>query len=224
MTESALVNARTRISTARQATAILVGVTTALLLFAGVRSLRSGDGEQQFLIPSYRGYESVEELAGEADLAVLGRVGEVLGRDNDHGLSAADGGEAGVPMIFVSVEIGQVLLGDDPGVSEIAVATLDVTQLNVEGVSRLRDGQDVVLFLLNRDQETAPGIDLVDDFYVTLSGDNGVFDVDGDKLSSRSPVVRGLSDGGIVETGPGDRMQFRLGDVTQRLSEVDEGL
>ncbi|MDE0162941.1 MAG: hypothetical protein OXL98_14535 [Acidimicrobiaceae bacterium] len=224
MAESALVDTRTRVSTGWQATAILVGLITAALLFAGVRSLRSGDGPQQFLIPSYRGYESVDELAGEADLVVLGRVGEVLGRDNDHGLSASDGGEAGVPMIFVSVEIGQVLLGDDPGVSEIAVASLDVTILNVEGVSQLRDGQDVVLFLLNRDQETAPGIDLVDDFYVTLSGDNGIFDVDGDKLSSRSPVVRGLSDVGILETGPGDRMQFRLGDVTQRLSKIAEGL
>lgn len=176
------------------------------------------------MIPSDREYESVDELASEADLAVRGRVGEVLGRDNDHGLSPADGGEASVPMILASVEIEQVLLGDDPGASEIVVASLDVTQLNVEGVSRLRDGQDVVLFLLKRDQEKAPRISLVDEFYVTLSGDNGVFDVDRDQLSSRSPTVRGLSDGGIPETGVGDRMQSRLDDVTQRLSEVHEGL
>lgn len=224
MTESMSVDDCTRMSTARQVTALLVGLMTAVLLFAGVRSLRSDDAQEQFLIPSYRGYESVDELAREADLAVRGRVGDVLGRENDHGLGPADGGETGVPMIFVSVEIKQVLLGDDPGVNDIVVAALDVTQLNVEGVSQLRDGQDVVLFLVKRDQQKAPGISLVDEFYVTLSGDNGIFDVDRNQLSSRSSVVRGLSDGGITETGEDDRMQFRLDDVTQRLSGLTKGL
>ena len=217
MAESASVAASARMSTARQVTALLVGLITAVLLFAGVRSLRSDGAQEQFLIPSYRGYESVDELAREADLAVRGRVGAVLGRENDHGLGPADGG-TGVPMIFVSVEIEQVLLGDALGVNDIVVATLDMTQLNVEGVSQLRDGQDVVLFLAKRDQQNAPGISSIDEFYVTLSGDNGVFDVHGDQLSSRSSVVRGLSDGGITETGEDDRMQFRLDDVTQRLS------
>lgn len=64
--------------------------------------------------------------------------------------------------------------------------------LKVENVSPLTRGSEVLLFLRHISDSESPNIDVVDDFYIPVSADNGVFDGRDGIAVARSREIRGL--------------------------------
>jgi hypothetical protein len=96
--------------------------------------------------------------------------------------------------------------GDDVA-GEIPIVWSDTDLVEMSGVSPLDGSGQLLLFLKHQVSATdAPGIDSVEESYVPLSGDNGVFDVaaSGDAATARSEVVRSL-DGSQGTRHRGDR-------------------
>jgi len=86
--------------------------------------------------------------------------------------------------------------------------------------SPLKEGEHVVLLLQHRDPSTAPGL-TPDSFHVPMSGDNGVFDVEGSVATPRLGAVRGLH-GDDVEAGPTPERagSFDLADIDRVVRAV----
>lgn len=138
-------------------------------------------------------YRSLEELFAFADLVVIGTVQDVFLREEDEG-GEPDLEGAGVPMAFHAIDVSAVLKpAATSDLTQIAVATFDSNVLTVEGEDPLVKGQELVLALLRRDQKSAPGIEGIDEFYVLISGDNGVLDVTDGEAHARAPAMQHLT-------------------------------
>jgi hypothetical protein len=141
-------------------------------------------------------YGSIEELTAEADVVVLGSVGEVRGTEVDDG-GNEDG--HGSDVTFSSVVVDEVLSGRATTVQAgdtLAVGVSDVS-------SELSEGDEMVLFLDQLTQTDAPGIDTEDVFYVIIGMEgNGAFDVQDGAVIARSEEVRGLTDASSEIEGP----------------------
>ena len=98
-------------------------------------------------------------------------------------------------MAFWSVQVASVLAGDE--IEKVVVAWPEEDGDVPESATPVESEQSLVLFLERRTADEAPGVTSVDDFYVPVGGDQGVFDVRGAEAAARSPEVRGL-------TGPED--------------------
>lgn len=127
-------------------------------------------------------YSSVEELTAASDAVVIGTVKGIVGHEVDYGTS--DPGKKygqfkdeilGVKMVYYRITVTQTLLGKTP--NTIIVAHMDMDQTICDEVTPLRVGEEVLLFLQGKTPEKAPGLKLYKNFYVTVSLDNGVFDV-----------------------------------------------
>jgi hypothetical protein len=140
-------------------------------------------------------YPSVTALTTEADLVVRGVVGELRGTELDDG---GDSENSGIEVAFYDFEASQVISGNETSTT-IALGWIDQTQID-DGRSTLDYGDELMLFLKHRTQSEAPGIQSETQFYVVVGADNGVFDVDGNNVTARSPYVTTL--GGSLKQGP----------------------
>lgn len=128
-------------------------------------------------------YPSVVALNENSDSTVVGTVGQLIGREVDDGGNSEDSG--GTPMAIYAVSVQRVLRGSAP--DEIAIAWLDASNVKAEpAVSKMVTGQQVVLWLDHLSAVEAPGIDLVDEVWVPIGGDNGVMDLEGQVATARS--------------------------------------
>ena len=128
-------------------------------------------------------YSSIERLSAASDLVVVGTVKEVVARELDYGSEGpGEGQRQGLPVVFYEVEVNETLRGKAG--ATVIMAAPDVDEISMGGeATALRSGQQVLLFLVRGD---APGITAYDNYYVTVSLDNGVFDrLDGDLVTPR---------------------------------------
>ena len=128
-------------------------------------------------------YESIEALTAEAEVVVLGSIGEVRGSEIDDG-GNEDG--RGPEITFTSVVVDEVLAGR-------ATIVQAGDTLAVGTSADLNEGDEMVLFLEELTPADAPGIDTEDVFYVIIGVEgNGAFDVQDGAVVARSEHVRGL--------------------------------
>jgi hypothetical protein len=127
-------------------------------------------------------YSSAEELTAASDAVVIGSVKGVVGHEVDYGTSNPDKEYGtfkdqihGVAMVYYEIDVTKTLKGETA--KTIIVAGMDMNQTTCDQVTPLQDGEEVLLFLMERTQKDAPGLKLYENFYVTVSLDNGVFDV-----------------------------------------------
>jgi hypothetical protein len=160
---------------------VLVGVGA--LSLAGCSLL-----PQQQVDSDYLGYPTVEELAMTADVVVSGSVAGVRGKELDGGGDDESTGR-GLEMIFYDFSVDDVLAGT--GITDRLVVAWAADEPGIESGS-------TVLFLRHLTSADAPGIASEDDFYVPVSGRNGVFDLEGTELSARAPDVVALT---VAELG-----------------------
>jgi hypothetical protein len=145
----------------------------------------------QRVVTAIQGYTSIESLSDYADVVVVGTVKGIVGRETDYGkkLNPLEKGVAedgsGIPMVYYEIDVTETLQGMTD--NTIIVARMDSDQLLTEEVTTLQTGEQVLLFLLDRTGD-ALGLTLFDEFYVTVSLDNGVFDLlPGDIARPRLP-------------------------------------
>lgn len=165
----------------------LVAATITLAACSGPTTQSQSDGPL---------YDSVADLAAEADLVVRGLVGALRGTEVDDG---GNSGGGGIPLAFYDFDIGTVIAGSAPN-NTIAIAWLDLAKTD-DGRSALESGDELVLFLDHRTSASAPGIESESDFYVALGADSAVFDVEGANVIARSASVIALKDGAAVSGG-----------------------
>lgn len=135
-------------------------------------------------------YESVEALAVDAELVVLGAVGNVRGSEVDDG-GNEDG--TGVDVTFHDFVVAEVLATAVAGSRSVTpgdALAVGVTQDSV----RLVEGEEMVLFLEQLTPDDAPGIDTEDVFYVAIGMEgDGAFDVQDGAVVARSERVNRLA-------------------------------
>ncbi len=157
---------------------------------------------------AFRGFNSVEGLADQSDVVVVGSVKKVLGREVDTGGDAPQipgVTPSGIPTIFYEVTVHERLKGE-PG-DTIVLARTDPAEQYSQHEKPIEIGQRVLLFLLYRTGD-APGFRRfrdTQDLYVTIGLDNGVFELSEDSIASpRWPdkfrVVEGRDDDSAFKT------------------------
>ncbi len=149
-------------------------------------SLAGCAGAPRHIEADYAVHGSVSALTYSSDVVVVGRVGSAVAREIDGGGDSEDRPGVGLPMVFHRVEVTRTMSGS-PGRSVI-VAWPDSRRVSMEGATPVSAGQELVLFLERLSPAQAPGITSVRDFYVPVSGDNGVFDVSRATPSTRGPT------------------------------------
>jgi len=155
-------------------------VATILVVRSAVRQRVSFD---------YPVYESIESLDAASDLIVVGEMGEVVHRFTDRGgdPEVDESGDPirGIPMKVVLVRVTrssspEVLPGET-----LPVLLVDTDKVNAEGLSNLKSGDNVVLYLSLRTVAQAPDLSGFGDVWAPISGDNGVMDIVGDRVVPR---------------------------------------
>lgn len=136
-----------------------------------------GSGPPFGATPDMPVYSSIAELSEVSDLVILGTIQGVVGRETDYGTSNSDNlsDRLGVPTVFYEVAVTETLRGEAGG--NIIVASPDLDEIAIREATVLRNGEQVLLFLKRQTTEDAPGITAFSDFYVTVSLDNGVFNL-----------------------------------------------
>jgi len=182
---------------------VAVGLLFTAVLAVGSREHSGGDGTPvPAVVGSGPGYASVEALTSDSDLVVVAHPVDEIGREVDRGGDPSVdpvSGEPipGIPMVIAAVEIDEVLVArasPPPAAgATIPVAYPEASHLPLGSIepgrpSLLPEGTSFVLFLEHLDRSTAPGITLVDDFYVPQGGLAGVFDIVGDTAVGLGPV------------------------------------
>jgi hypothetical protein len=161
-------------------------------------------------------YSKVETLSAASDLVVKGIVNRVVAREVDYGTSnPAERHGPGMPTVFYEVDVVETLLGEAG--KTIIVAAPDSEKIIIPDQSTpLQAGQEVLLFLASEDG--APGLKPFDQFYVTVSLDNGVFDVlANDAVQPRMPeVFTGTMD------GTGGSPTYSLSEVSQKVQSAQK--
>ena len=170
-------------------TRILVVVSAAMLTLAACGS------STPTVSMDYPTDRTVNELDGVADVVVLGQVGDRTSTEYDNGGNEEVGDEGqplGTPLAFYDFRVQRVLRGDLSEQS-ITVEWLDTSAISLkEPLSDLKKGQTVVMWLQHLTTAESPGVTSVADFWVPVSGDNGVMDVASGKATARSEVLTGV--------------------------------
>lgn len=149
-------------------------------------------------------FATVDALAKNSDAVVIGVIGDVVARERDGGGNpeiSDEGRAVGLPMVFRSMSVTRVVGGNAPSRLVVGWIDIDVVTLT-DPLSRLEAGQKVVLFLRHRAPGQAPGVADVSDFWVPISGDNGVMDVTASGYRARGAVLTGLTPGALAQRGP----------------------
>jgi hypothetical protein len=129
-------------------------------------------------------FTSVAALNRDADAAVVGTVDGVIGTELDNGGNPeSDSAGGGTPMTLLRFSVERTIRGQAPATITLAWPDSAGTE---DLVSELRTGERVVLWLDHLTAEQAPGLDLVNDVWVPLGGDDGVMDVKGQAVRARS--------------------------------------
>ena len=163
------------------------------------------------------GYFSVEELADASDVIVVGAFGDVISREIDYGIeddgSSEDGW--GIPLVFHRVEVKEKLKGEPD--ATIIVARLDGTRIVTDAVKPIEKGKRYLLFLSDATEDAhrfKRYADVDKDIYITLSDDNGVFEVSSDDIAiPREPYL-------FRKPGNEDTPEFTMDEI--RASIVNE--
>lgn len=153
----------------------------------------SNAGREETVAGDYPTYATVADLAEQADVVVQGHVVQEVARQiESSGAERNDEGELiGNPMVFYRFSVTRQLQGEPVG-EAFLLGWIDLELLKLENVSPLARGSEVLLFLEHISDSESPNIDVVDDFYIPVSADNGVFDVRDGTAVARSREVRGL--------------------------------
>lgn len=138
---------------------------------------------------SQPGYKSIESLSRAADVVVIGTVKSVAGREPYY--TGYGSGDIGIPSVFYEIEVNETLQGN-PG-DTIIVAQIDNAAADVivsDAGSALNIGERLALFLAHRagDEYGLKEFGDIDNLYVIVSDDNGMFDVSADEVATpRAP-------------------------------------
>jgi len=124
-------------------------------------------------------YSSIEELASSSylDAVVICKVNGIVGREVDYGTANTNEYTGkGIPTVFYQVEVTKILAGNVENTIIIAMPDPEniILDVSLEG---WETGDELLLFLNRQNVNNAPGIKTYNDFYATLSIDNGVFDI-----------------------------------------------
>lgn len=136
-------------------------------------------------------YNSIESLSRAADVVVIGTVKSVAGREPYY--TGSGSGDIGIPSVFYKVEVNESLQGN-PG-NTIIVAQIDNAATDVivsDSGSALNVGERLALFLLHRtgDEYGLKEFGDIDNLYVIVSDDNGMFDVSSNEVATpRAPYL-----------------------------------
>jgi hypothetical protein len=173
-------------------------------------------------------FESIESLADEADLVVIGVVGGVTLRKIEESTD--------LPFVYYDFAVKEVLGGSlsNKESDTIVVSTLDTDKVQLDQLSPLEVGQEVLLFLKEIKAADAPeGLVPFEQVFVPISDDNGVFDLINDnEVQARSTAVlseteseveaarQTLPEPTVDEDGreteaPGVKQSFLLNDIRQ---------
>ena len=170
---------------------------TVLALSVGAAGCSHGETGADLLGSDRPTFTSVAALNRDADAAVLGTVEGVIGTELDNGGNPeSDTAGGGTPVTLLRFSVERAIRGQAPRMITIAWPG---SAAGVEDrVSALRTGQRVVLWLDHLNADQAPGLDLVDDVWVSVGGDDAVMDVEGQVVKARSSHLVSL------DTEPGD--------------------
>ena len=140
---------------------------------------------------SQLGYKSIESLSRAADAVVIGTVKSVAGREPYY--TGSGSGDIGIPSVFYEIEVNETLQGN-PG-DTIIVAQIDNAAADVivsDAGSALNIDERLALFLSHRagDEYGLKEFGDIDNLYVIVSDDNGMFDVSADEVATpRAPYM-----------------------------------
>lgn len=147
-------------------------------------------------------YGSIEELsdAPNLDAIVVGTVKNIAGHDTNKG----------IPLVFYTFEVSEVLFGNVDEtiiISLIDTSSKTKTSLN-DYVTQFNEGEQLLLFLSERDSSGLSCGSPFYHFYTPVSYDNGVFDIlDGDVAKPR------LQSAFITIDGPDILVIFNLNEI-----------
>lgn len=171
---------------------------------------------------SQPGYKSIESLSRAADVVVIGTVKTVAGREPYY---TGDGsGDIAIPSVFYEIEVNETLQGN-PG-DTIIVAQIDNASTDVivsDSGSALNVGERLALFLLHRagDEYGLKEFGDIDNLYVIVSDDNGMFDISSNEVATpRAPYLFRTPGGADTPTFTLD--QIRAGVVNELPSATDD--
>lgn len=172
----------------------------------------SNAGPEETSAADYPTYATVADLAKQADVVVQGHVEQEVGRQiESSGAERNDEGKLiGNPMVFYRFSVTRQLQGEPVG-EAIPLGWIDLELLKVENVSPLAPGSEVLLFLRHITDSESPNIDVVEDFYIPVAADNGVFDVRDGIAVARSREVRGLQQ---IETPRGQPWSSKIDQIS----------
>lgn len=170
-----------------------------LLAVASILALSGCGASTPTVAMDYATYSTANELDRVADVVVLGQVGSLKATEYDNGGNEEVGDEGqqlGIPMAFYDFSVEKVLRGD-LAQKNITVEWIDTTKVTTEEqISELKPGQTVILWLRHLTAKDAPGVASISDFWVPVSGDNGVLDVNNGKATARSDALTGIDQPG----------------------------
>ena len=118
-------------------------------------------------------YSSIGELSDDADAVVVGSVSGVAQTGMDRGRDSSL--ITPIPYTLYAVEVLEVLKGEAD--ETIYVYISDPESSPRAPLSRLREGETVIIYLNERSAELVPTITVTDVLYVTVAWDNAVFDI-----------------------------------------------
>lgn len=136
-------------------------------------------------------YSTFEGLSAASEVVVIGTVKGIVGREEVfYSANPLSRGGRGDPYVFYEVEVTETLRGQAG--QSIIVARRDPEQgvMTSDPETPLRHGEQVLLFLVEQTSQSFPAVKTVDHWYVTVSRDNGVFDIlAGDQVRPRMPEL-----------------------------------
>ena len=183
---------------------VTVGWLSAVNLRPGAQPLRVVRGVAMPV------YSSLDELSAEADTVVLGTVKSVAAVGLDR---SASGQSILRPYTIYEFDVTVPLKGEVD--DSIYVFMTDPGAFDAP-ITKLRKGETLLLYLLERTTDDAPTVTITDRVYVTLSWDNAVFDVSTGAVGkvNDDTVVRPR---GIREDMFAEGTTFRLSEAKQSI-------
>ncbi len=164
-------------------------------------------------------YETVTDLGNVADVVVAGEVSDVAARFDDRGgdpeTDQYGNPIPGIPMVVYEFDVDTIVKGDIEA-KTLLVGVVDLDRVTTPGLTPLKEGQSLVLFLDHVTVDEAPDIGSVSkELWVPISDDNGIFDVSDGHASPRlDDVVVRLTDGSP------DQDDFALSELAAVLQAV----
>jgi len=210
--------------------ALLAGTATAAaILVIGLSFARSADTERVLLYADSTAYSSIDALNDQADAVIVGEIVSLADRLEDRGGDPEIDPASGEPIPGIPMAVYKLLVHEDLRHNPtdltgqiLHVAVLD-PELTRSDEKPLEVGQEMLLFLLRRTEKEAPGFAGYAEFFVPVSGNNGVFDVIGSDVEARSPIVRSIEAAPVTGAVDLDAVTevFRLSDVRNAVASTN---